>query len=334
MVTRLVLVSLMLAILGRVPIASAETPARQEDRLQIAFSVPGLEFDYFNYMLNIASQQAAELGAELINVEGHVDPGVQSAGILAMIDQGVDGIIVSPLEDASVELAIQSAIDSGIPVVTIDRGATIPETVGHVAADNVRGGEIQGEFLISLLPQGGKVIEIQGFRGTAPATDRSKGFNDAISSHPEIELVYQDDGQFFRDEAMSVTKQALEQFPDADAIVCANDDMCLGAAEVANGLGLDIFIIGFDAIPEALTAIQNGDLTATLDQWTGRQVSEALDMLVNYVRTGTRPTEHTSLIEPALITANNLGAAERAAEAGITPTGSPESSPEATARFV
>jgi ABC-type sugar transport system substrate-binding protein len=333
MIARLVITGLLLTLLSGAPHISAEETARQEDRLQIAFSVPGLEFDYFNYMLNAASQRAVELGADLVNVDGQVDPSVQSSGIRAMIDQGVDGIIISPIGEIELAPAIQDVIDAGIPVVTIDRGESITRTVGHVGPDNVRGGEIQGELLLSLLPQGGKVIEIQGFRGTSPATDRSKGFNDTIAHHPEIELVYQGDGQFSRDVAGGVTTRAIEENPDIDAIVCANDDMCLGAAEVAKNLGLEAFVIGFDAIPEALIAVQNGHLTGTLDQWTGRQAGEALTMLVNFIQTGTQPPEHTVLIEPTLITAANLGTAERASEADIVVTGTPASTPEAAIRY-
>jgi ABC-type sugar transport system substrate-binding protein len=95
--------------------------------------------------------------------------------------------------------------------------------------------------------------------------------------------------------------------------------MAFGAAEAASGAGLEIPIIGFDALPEALQAIEEGTLTATVEQWPGRQTSGAMEVLVNYLRDGAEPAEHTTLIEPSLITIDNLGEAERAEEAGITP---------------
>jgi inositol transport system substrate-binding protein len=333
MIKRLVVVTLLLAVLVRAPLASAEAPSRQEDRLQIAFSVPGLQFDFFLNMLNVASQKANELDVELVNAEGQVDPAVQSSGILEMIDQGVDGIIISPFDEELLQIPVQAAIDAGIPVVTVDRTLPNVKTVGHVGADNVRGGEIQGEFLLSLLPNGGKVIEIQGFLEASPAVDRSKGFNDAIAGHPEIEVVYQSSANFRRDDAFRIAERELRFNPDVAAIVCANDDMCLGASEAAKGAGLDVKTIGFDALPEALQAIQHGNLTATVDQWAGRQASEAVEMIVNFIRTGVQPNEQTVLIEPTLITSGNLGEAERAEEAGITPTGTPDGTPEATLRY-
>ena len=117
-----------------------------------------------------------------------------------------------------------------------------------------------------------------------------------------------------------MTEQALQANPDVNAIVAANDDMAFGAAEAAVGAGLDIPIIGFDALPEALQAIQEGTLTATIEQWPGKQTAGAMEILVDYLQDGTEPAEHDNYIEPALITVDNLGEAERAEEAGITPT--------------
>jgi ABC-type sugar transport system substrate-binding protein len=141
-----------------------------------------------------------------------------------------------------------------------------------------------------------------------------------IADRPEYEIVFQQTAEFGRDMGLTVTEQALQANPDADVIVAANDDMALGAAEAVAGAGLDIPIIGFDALPEALQAIQDGTLEATIDQWPGQQTAGAMELLVNYLRDGTEPTEHTTLIEPGLITADNLGEAERAEEAGITAT--------------
>jgi ABC-type sugar transport system substrate-binding protein len=95
--------------------------------------------------------------------------------------------------------------------------------------------------------------------------------------------------------------------------------MAFGAAEAAAGAGIDVPIIGFDALPEALQAVQDGTFAATIDQWPGRQTAGAMEVLVNYLRDGTEPSEHTTLIEPGLIIVDNLGEAERAEEAGITP---------------
>jgi ABC-type sugar transport system substrate-binding protein len=183
---------------------------------------------------------------------------------------------------------------------------------------------------MEILPEGGQIIELQGSVGASPAIDRSAGFNSVIADHPEYEIVFQQTAGFARDQGLTVTEQALQANPDVDAIVAANDDMAFGAAEAVAGAGLDIPIIGFDALPEALQAVEDGTLAATVEQWPGRQTSGAMEILVDFLQDGTEPAEHDNFIEPTLITADNVGEAERAAEAGITPTGA-GATPEAAA---
>jgi ABC-type sugar transport system substrate-binding protein len=318
--TRLLVLTLLVGLLAGVPPAGAPAAARQDDQLQIVFSVPGLNFPFFVHMMNIARDTAADLDVTLIEQDGQDDSATQSAGIESAIAQGVDGIVISPRDVEALAPAIQAAMDADIPVVTVDRAVSGADTLAHVGADNVRGGEKQGEYLLQILPEGGQIIELQGTVGASPAIDRSKGFNSVIADKPEYEIVFQQTAAFRRDQGLTVTEQALQANPDVDAIVAANDDMALGAAEAAVGAGLDIPIIGFDALPEALQAVQDGTLAATVEQFPGGQTAGAMEILVNYLRDGTEPEEHVRLIEPALITADNLGEAERAEEAGIAAT--------------
>jgi ABC-type sugar transport system substrate-binding protein len=316
----LLVVTLLFGLIASVPLAGAPAAARQDEQLQIAFSVPGLNFPFFVHMMNIARDTAAEMDIELIELDGQDNSATQSAGIETMIAQGVDGIVISPKDVEALAPAIQAATDAGIPVVTVDRNVTGADTLAHVGADNVRGGEKQGEYLLEILPEGGKIIELQGSVGASPAIDRSAGFNAAIADNPEYEIVFQQTAAFARDQGLTVTEQALQANPDIDAIVAANDDMAFGAAEAVAGAGLEVPIIGFDALPEALQAVQEGTLAATVEQFPGGQTRGAMEILVNYLQDGTEPAEHTTLIEPALITAENVGEAERVEEAGIEAT--------------
>lgn len=315
--SRLLAVAILFGLLVSVPLAGMAAPARQDEQLQIAFSVPGLNFPFFVHMMNIAREQAAELDVELIELDGQDNSATQSAGIETMIAQGVDGIVISPRDVEALAPAIQAATDAGIPVVTVDRNVTGAETLAHVGADNVRGGEKQGEYLMEILPDGGQIIELQGTVGASPAIDRSAGFNSVLEGNDAYEIVFQQTAAFARDQGLTVTEQALQANPDADAIVAANDDMAFGAAEAVSGAGLDIPIIGFDALPEALQAVQDGTLAATIEQFPGGQTSGAMEILVDYLRDGAEPEEHDNFIEPMLITVDNVAEAERAAEAGI-----------------
>jgi ABC-type sugar transport system substrate-binding protein len=196
--------------------------------------------------------------------------------------------------------------------------------MAHVGADNVRGGELQGEFIVDLLPDGGQIFELQGQPGATPAIDRHAGLDAVLSENEQIEVVASETAQFSRDQAVSVFEALLAANPPPQAVVCANDDMAFGVAQVASEQGLDLAVVGFDALPEALVAIQNGSMAATIEQFPGLQATTALDIMIAYLRDGTVPEEHDLYLEPGLITADNLGEAERAEEAGVGAAATPE----------
>lgn len=294
----------------------------QDEPLKIAFSVPGLNFPFFVHMMNLAEQHAAEIGGiEFIPLDGQQGGAPsstkQTADLEAATAQGIDGLVISPNDAAALAPAIQAVIDAGIPVVTVDRNVSDVPTLAHVGADNVEGGREQGRYLLEILPDGGNVYELQGQPGATPAIDRHAGLDEIISAQDKVKIIVSQTAEFARDRAVTVFESALAGNPEPQAVVAANDDMAFGVAEVAQAQGLDIPIIGFDALPEALIAINDGTMAATIEQFPGGQASQALDILVAYLRDGTEPAEHDVYLTPILITKDNLSQAERAAEAGV-----------------
>lgn len=323
------------AVAGAVAVlpGTARFAAAQNDKpLKIAFSVPALAFPFFDHMMDLAEAHAKELGnIELRKLDGgengQPSSTKQSADLEAMISEKIDGVVISPNDANALAASIQAVIDAGITVVTVDRNVTAAKTLAHVGADNVRGGELQGEYLVKILPDGGNIYELEGQPGSTPAIDRHKGLHNVLDKQDKIKVIFDDTANFQRVEATSKMEAALAGKPKPDAVVCANDDMALGVATVAQDQGLSFPIIGFDSLPETLQAIQAGTVAATVEQFPGQQASTALDILVAYLRQGTKPKQHDNYLSPALITKDNLGQAERAAEAGITPAGTPFATP-------
>jgi ABC-type sugar transport system substrate-binding protein len=328
---RLVQTAAAAGIVATLPVARR---AAAQETLKIAFSVPGLNFPFFVHMMNLAEQHAKELGnIDFIALDGQQNGAPsstkQSSDLEAVVAQGVNGIVISPNDVNALAPSIQAAIDAGVPVVTVDRNVTQAKTLAHVGADNVKGGELQGEFIVKTLPDGGDIYELTGQPGATPAIDRHKGLDNVLSKDDKIKVVVSQTANFDRAQATSVFESALAGNPEPKAVVCANDDMALGVVVVAQAQNLSVPIVGFDALPEALVAIRDGKMAATIEQFPGKQASEALDILVAYLRDKKEPAQHDTYLTPALITKDTLGEAERAAEAGITPSGSPAATPTA-----
>ena len=211
---------------------------------------------------------------------------------------------------------LQQAVEAGIPVVTIDRRVDGVEGIlSHVGAANVIGGEAQGQLIVDTYPDGATIVNLQGQPGSSPAIDRNAGVHNVLDPMADkYQFVAEQTANFSRTEAVTVTEALLAGL-DAppDVIVAANDDMALGALQVVTEQGLDIDVIGFDALPEALGSVRDGGLLATIEQFPGGQSRGATQALVSYLRDGVEP-EPVTLLSPIAITADNIDQGERLGE--------------------
>ena len=128
--------------------------------------------------------EAAKLGIEIATLDGQNQVPKQTADVEAAIAKKVNGILISPITADGMAPAVKEAVDAGIPVVTVDRTVYDVDTLAHVGADNVLGGEQQGKALLELFPNGATIFELTGTPGATPAIDRSKGLHNIIDSHP------------------------------------------------------------------------------------------------------------------------------------------------------
>ena len=290
-------------------------PAHAEGET-IAFSVPSLGFPFFVHMQKQFNEEAAAQGVEVINYDGQNQTTKQTADVEAAIISGVDGIVISPSDSVAMAPAVRQAVEAGIPVITIDRRVDgVDGLLGHVGADNVKGGEAQGNLIIEMFPDGARIVNLQGQPGSSPAIDRNQGVHNALDGMADkYVFVAEQTANFAREEGASVTEAILAGLDSPpDVIVAANDDMALGAMQVVQEQGLDIAIIGFDALPEALAAIRDGTLTATIEQMPGGQSRGALQAMIDHLRNGTSP-EPVTLLTPIAITKDNFDQAERLGE--------------------
>jgi ribose transport system substrate-binding protein/inositol transport system substrate-binding protein len=293
-------------------------PAVAEEKVTILASVPGLTFPFFVHMMNAFKAEAAKQGVEVIESDGQVSSPKQTADIEAAIARGVQGIVISPNEVDAMAPALAQAVEAGIPVVTVDRRVSQVEGIlAHIGADNVKGGEAQAELIQKLYPNGATIVNLQGQSGASPAIDRNKGLHNVLDKAADkYKIVFEQTAGFDRAKGLSVTEAALAGLADApQVIVAANDDMALGAMEAVKARNLQgIAIIGFDALPEALAQVRDGGLTATIEQFPGKQSSMGVDMLVAFIKNKTKPAEALTLLTPVAITKDNLSTAERLGE--------------------
>jgi ABC-type sugar transport system substrate-binding protein len=298
---------------------AAAGPALAQDRLVVLGSVPSLGFPFFVHMLNQIKAEAEAQGVDLIESDGQNSAPKQTADIEAAVVQGVNAIVISPLDVNALAPAVEAAIQAGVPVVTIDRRVDgVKGILAHVGADNVKGGEAQAQAIIAAFPDGARIFNLQGQPGAGPAIDRNQGVHNVLDAVADkYQIIFEQTANFARAEALTVTEAGLAANGEPDVIVCANDDMALGAIEACAARGFTkVKIYGFDALPEALVAVRDGTMAGTVEQFPGEQSRTAVRIAVAFAKDGTAPESDLVLLTPVVIGQDNLDQAERIGEAG------------------
>ncbi len=211
--------------------------------------------------LEQSMRQAAEKeGFRLLIDAGEWDLARHQAQIENYIVQKVDAIVVCPSDSRGIGPAIEKANQAGIPVFTADIQALGGKVVSHIASDNIGGGRLAADYIAKALNQKGNVAIIdQPF--VKSTIDRVAGFEDEMKKYPGIRIVAKPNGDGVRDRAMKTMEDLLQSGQKIEAVFGINDDSALGALAALEAAGRkDMVIVGFDAIPEARTAILRGSM--------------------------------------------------------------------------
>lgn len=243
---------------------AAEAPAAEAKKVGLVLST--LNNPFFVTLKEGAEAKAKELGIELIVLDSQNDPAKDMANVEDLITKGVSLILLNPTDSDAVVNAVKAANDAKIPVITLDRAANGGEVVSHVASDNIAGGKMAADFVNEKLAGKGNVIELQGIAGTSAARDRGQGFNDQLATYAGLKVVAAQPADFDRTKGLTVMENLLQAQPDVQAVFAHNDEMALGALQAIEASGKSIIVVGFDAIDDAVAAVKDGKMAATVAQ--------------------------------------------------------------------
>lgn len=242
--------------------SSAGSSAEAVGNGSIGFSVSTLNNPFFVTLTDGAKAKAEEADVELIVVDAGDDAAKQTSDIEDLISKDISVLIVNPVDSDAVAPAVQSAVDKGIKVISVDRAVNGVDVDCAIASDNVAGAKMATEYLVELVGEGAKVAELEGVSGASATIDRGEGFH-AVADE-KLDVVAKQTANFNRSEGMDVMENMLQSNPDIKGVFAHNDEMALGAVEAI--AGKDIIVVGFDATDDALAAIKDGKMAATVAQ--------------------------------------------------------------------
>lgn len=227
-------------------------------RKRIGVTLLTKEHEFYRQLEAGLKDAAQQRGYDLIVTSGDFDLAKQQSQIENFIVQKVDAIILCPADSKGIAPAIEQANAAGIPVFTADIAAQGGKVVSHVASDNLSGGRLAAEFIARAIGEQGSV-GIIGQQEVQSGLDRETGFVEEMKKHPNIKVAAILNGGGVRDRALKAADDMLQGTPGLKAIFGINDDSALGALSAAEARGrADLVIVGYDATPEAVSAIKRG----------------------------------------------------------------------------
>ncbi len=227
------------------------------------------------------------------------------------IQQGIQGIILHPIDSKGIMPVIRKCNEKGIPVAVIGTPAE-EQTFMRTGVDYVATGEIIAEMVAEKIGKKGKLIILEGPPGAQNAQERLAGIKSVIDKYPDIEIVASQTTNFKRTEGLQVTENLLQKYSDVSAIIACNDESALGAVQALKAAGLagKVVVGSFDGNQDGSAAIKSGEIFATYNVDPFGSTYLAAAYIVKYLNDGSMPPKYfvpfPSALNDPIITAENI----------------------------
>lgn len=288
---------------GSTGTGEAKVPEKIES---IGLMVQDMSNPFFSAMTKGAQDAADGLGAKLNVQDAQLDLANQNTQVDAFIQQGVDLIVISAVDEDGIAPAIERAHAAGVIVIAVDTPAVGADAV--VMTDAVEAGEVACTYLFDQMGGKGNFLIIDG-TPIQTIIDRITGCNNVLKNYPDIKAVGHQASKNDRATGLAVTTDMLTATPDVQGIFGMNDPSALGgvlAVEQA-GRAKDIIVVGIDGSPEAVQELQRegSPFIGSATQNPAEMVRKAVDVAKKIVE-GQRPEQTTILIPSVIVTRDNV----------------------------
>ncbi|AQA02392.1 xylitol/threitol ABC transporter substrate-binding protein [Mycobacterium sp. MS1601] len=253
-------------------------------------------------------QYAKDNNIELVWNSANLDVATQASQVDSFLNQGVDAIIVVPVQADSLGPQVTAAKEKGIPLVPVNAALDSPDVAGNVQPDDVAAGEQEMQMMADALGGRGNIVVLQGPLGQSGELQRTEGINNVLAKYPDIKVLAMDTANWKRDEAVNKMKNWISGFGDQiNGVVAENDDMGLGALQALKESGRTVPIVGIDGIEDGLNAVKSGEFIGTSLQNGTVELSAGL-AVANALAKGEDVNKEPVYIMPA-ITQDNVDVA-------------------------
>lgn len=261
---------------------SGPVEEKETSELVVGVSISTLNNPFFVSLEQGITDLADEQDTTVKSVDAQDDTAKQTNDIDDLIQQGVDILLINPVDSAAITPAVESANAAGIPVITIDRSSDGGEVVTLVASDNVEGGEMAAKYIEEISGKDANTVQLEGIPGASATRERGEGFTNIAEK--SLNVIDSQTANFDRAEGLTVMENMLQANPDIQAVFAQNDEMALGAIEAIQSAGKtgEIQVVGFDGTEDGIKAVEAGTLSATVAQQPSEMGKLAMQAAFDY----------------------------------------------------
>jgi len=284
--------------------------ARRQEEYRIAF-IQGVVGDNFYITMDCGARaRAAALGGVTIDTQGpeQFDQTLQTPILNAVVQSRPDAIMMAPNDAQGMIAPIQAAIDAGIPVFLVDTTINSDIQLVDVSTDNVEGGRLAARGLAEAIGEQGKVFVVNVTPGISTTDQREQGFAEEIANYPEIEYLGQEYSNNDANRAAEIVTARLQSDPDLAGIFGTNLFSAQGAAAGLRQSGRQgqVRMVGFDAGPTQVQDLRSEVVDILIAQHPGEIGETAVQIIVDYLRTGQAPDPKQITTGATIVTRDNI----------------------------
>jgi ribose transport system substrate-binding protein len=240
--------------------------AKAADEMTIAVFTKNLTNPAYEAFRIASDQIARATGARVVHFvpkrPDNVDE--QNAMVEQVLKDRPDAVIFIPVDDVAMVDSVKKLNDAKIPVVLVSN--PLPGSfVTYVGADDFEIGYREARYLFENLGAKGRIVVIEGVPAAPTNRERLRGYKRAFAEYPGIEVLGSGIGNYQQPDAKRVMAKFLQDFPQIDAVLSANDGMALGVLEALEEANRTSIVIGVNGILPAVKQIETGKILATVD---------------------------------------------------------------------
>jgi inositol transport system substrate-binding protein len=273
----------------------------------IGISYQNLQNEFVLNIQDAVRARARELNVKLIETEGQGKAENQISQVENFLALGVDAIILNPFDKYGSAPVVSIAKREGKPIVVLNAMVVnLDKADAYVGSDDTEAGRIAATHICKLLNGKGNIAIIRGPNGHSAEIQRTTGIREVLKDYPEINVLFDQTANWDRAQGLNLMENWLSTGKEINAVIAQNDEMALGAYKAIEAAGKQdkISVIGIDAISDALKAVKEGKLCATVFQDARGQGGLALEIAVKLLRG--EKIDHLNHIPFQLVTKENL----------------------------